>query len=217
MITLTPFLDRRTVNDSLMPPERIAPRVAPPQNVAPFAAARVRFAGLDDLSDLAALLTRSFHPQDSWLGWLAPVFQLGLYQDLRGRLLAKAANTACLVAVHPHTAQPNLAPELVGTVEVAVKSSLPWQPFLFRYPYISNLAVERQYRRQGIGRQLLLACEPPVREWGYKNLYLHVLETNQPAQQLYAQVGYQVAKVESNWVGSLVGSPRRLLLCKHLE
>lgn len=204
------------MNDSLIPPEPFAPRVAPSQNSAPFAGARVRLACEDDLLELAGLLTSSFHPEDSWLGWLAPVLKLGLYQDLRGRLLSKAANTACLVAVHSGTAQ-LIAPQLVGTVEVALKSSLPWQPFLFRYPYISNLAVVGQFRRQGIGRQLLLACEQPVREWGYKHLYLHVLETNQPAQQLYAQVGYQVEKIESNWLGSMVGAPRRLLLCKHLQ
>jgi len=87
---------------------------------------------------------------------------------------------------------------------------------MFRYPYLSNLAVEPRYRQRGVGQQLLLACERLVQEWGFHELYLHVLENNLPARRLYTKVGYQLHTVEADWVNWFMGRPRRLLLRKSL-
>lgn len=69
-----------------------------------------------------------------------------------------------------------------------------------RYPreylYISNLAVSPVYRRQGIARKLLLSCEPLALQWGYQEIYLHVLDDNKQAKQLYLNLNYQIDRVE---------------------
>ena len=64
---------------------------------------------------------------------------------------------------------------IVGTVEIAVKdiSSMAIAPM--KSPYISNLAVNPQYRRLGIAQQLLQRCEVQVRRWNYSSIALHVL------------------------------------------
>lgn len=103
--------------------------------------------------------------------------------------------------------------ELVGTVELALRTS--WQPGSSQYPYISNLAVSHSCRRQGVARQLLLACERTSLEWGYSNLYLHVLENNHQARQLYLKAGYQFSQAESDLLSWLLGRPKRLFLQKH--
>jgi len=194
------------VTDSLIPDG-----AAQPQQLQPFSTGhtKIRQASLADLPALAELLTNSFHPPGSWLGWLSPVLQMGIYQDLRSRVLAKSSHYGCLVA---ETARA----DTVGTVEVALRSTFPWQPRMFQYPYLSNLAVEPHYRQQGIGQQLLLACERLVQEWGFHDLYLHVLENNLPARRLYTKMGYQLHTVEADWVNWFVGRPRRLLLHKSL-
>jgi ribosomal protein S18 acetylase RimI-like enzyme len=176
---------------------------------------RVRRASLTDLPALANLLTDSFHPSGPGLGWLSPVLQIGIYQDLRGRVLAKTPHYACLVAEKGWRVAPSQV--FVGTVEVALRATFPWQPRTHQYPYISNLAVERRYRRQGVGQQLLLTCERVVRDWGFSDLYLHVLENNLTARHLYRKAGYQLQTVEPDWIQWLVGRPRRLLLRKQLS
>eukprot|EP00166_Cyanidium_caldarium_P002243 ctg_225.g84 len=59
-----------------------------------------------------------------------------------------------------------------------------------RRPYVANLAVLSRYRRRGIARQLLQACEQQALAWGYAHIYLHVEETNAAARALYGSAGY---------------------------
>lgn len=175
----------------------------------------IRAARLEDLPSLAALLAESFYPPGSWMSWLSPLLQMGIHQELRSRLHSTTPNHLCLVAIQeaPGSADSNV----IGTVEVALRVLSPWQLSASKHPYISNLAVKSDYRRQKVAQHLLLACEQTVLEWGFQDLYLHVLENNQPARQLYAKVGYQEQCVDCVWPHQfLLGQPRRLLLHKHL-
>ena len=110
----------------------------------------------------------------------------------------------------------NPTAQLVGSVELSVRALSLWSAPSGPVPYISNLAVAPAFRRQGVGRRLLLACEPTVRAWGLQEIYLHVLTNNQPALQLYKSLGYQVQKDDSHWTNALLGQPQRLLLHKPL-
>ncbi|HEY9845611.1 MAG TPA: GNAT family N-acetyltransferase, partial [Candidatus Caenarcaniphilales bacterium] len=64
---------------------------------------------------------------------------------------------------------------------------------------------------------LLLTCERTIRDYGFSDLYLHVLETNQPAQRLYSKLGYQVQHADALWLSCLFQRPRRLLLHKRFR
>lgn len=183
----------------------------------------VRPARHQDLSAMAEILADSFHPPRGIGQWLHPLMRLGIYEDLRNRLRLASNNYLCLVAaiqVVSGTVKQNC---LAGTVEMALRSPggaiapSPWGDRGKQYPYISNLAVKAEFRRQGVARELLLACDRAALEWGMPDLYLHVLENNHQARQLYLQAGYKVQKVESNGLARLLCQPRKLFLHKHLH
>lgn len=167
-----------------------------------------------ELSEVAALLSCCFYPQEGWRSWLTPIMQMGISHDLQSRYSARLTPYTSLIGAHTlHSS----SPELIGTVEVALKPLTPWLPFAPSVPYISNLAVASYCRCQGVGKQLLLACEQMVRQWGHQRLYLHVIDTNTPARRLYAQAGYQLIESPPPWPSLIFPqSNKRLLLRKQL-
>ena len=185
----------------------------------------VRPARHQDLSAMAEILADSFHPPKGIGQWWHPLMRLGIYEDLRNRLRLASTNYLCLVAVMQVVSGTVKQNRLAGTVEMALRSSasaLALSPSVWgdsgqQYPYVSNLAVKAEFRRQGVARELLLACDRAALEWGMPDLYLHVLENNHQARQLYLQAGYKVQKVESNGLARLLCRPRKLFLHKHLH
>ena len=173
----------------------------------------VRSIQLEDIAPVAELLSEAFYAGHSWLGWAAPVFKLGIYQDLKSRYLNQSPKHTCLVGIYRSNRG---VPIIVGTIEVAVRPLISWDAFGPAVPYISNLAVARSCRRQGVGRELLVACEPIVQHWQYDELFLHVKGDNQAAKGLYTRVGYQQQRDDSPW-SWLLGQPKQLLLRKQLR
>lgn len=206
-------------------------RAAQPNGASDFI---IRAAHQNDLTSLTEILADSFHPRSGIWALAYPLFRLGIYEDLRTRLRLIPPNYICLVAVDP-TGSTNqgsgeetssLAPKaqerqaanadsVVGTVEIGLRPC-SWQPWNSQYPYISNLAVHHSCRRRGVAQQLLLCCERTALEWGFCDLYLHVLENNHQARQLYLKAGYRLHQSDPSWSDWLLGRPRRLFLHKHL-
>jgi GNAT superfamily N-acetyltransferase len=60
-----------------------------------------------------------------------------------------------------------------------------------RHPNIFLVYVEPTYRRQGIGRALMAHTHVWAKAQGYTQIGLQVFTTNQPAIDLYQQLGYQ--------------------------
>jgi ribosomal protein S18 acetylase RimI-like enzyme len=176
-----------------------------------------------DLTQLADILALSFHSREGFVDWFYPVLRLGIYEDLKNRLRSGTEHYICLVAelisIEAGTQKyrsNNQAGCLAGTVEMALRSRFAWQLPSSDYPYLSNLAVHPEYRRQGVAQDLLSNCEVTAREWGFSEIYLHVLENNHAARQLYYQAGYRLEQVDWNWSCWLFGQPRRLFLRKRL-
>ncbi len=174
----------------------------------------IRHAYLKDIYDLADVITQSFYSYQGLLCWLYPLFRLGVCEDLRIRLNSYSADYSCLVATKTTG---DLSSEVVGTVEVAMRSHSFWSNSGDRYPYICNLAVKHSCRRQGIARQLLQKCEQIASEWGFSEICLHVLEDNHQAKKLYFTSGYQLKQIEYSFSDYLIQRPRRLLLSKQLN
>ncbi len=193
------------------------PDPEPSKNHAGSVSFLIRSAQFKDLTNVAEILTESFHPQHGINFWLNPVFRLGIYEDLRTRLRSNSGHYICLVAI---AADPPNSPvdydPLVGTVEMALKSPSLGQEISDRCLYLSNLAVSPLYRRHGVAVQLLHRCEEIALEWGFNHIYLHVLENNQPAKQLYFHHGYRLEYIEPHWMSWLFWRPRRMLLHKPL-
>lgn len=177
----------------------------------------IRTAQDRDLTTLAEILTDSFHPPTGLLRWAYPFLRLGIYEDLRNRLRSTPRHYACLVAVTTVSQVKGESEQLLGTVEIALRCAPYWHSHYREYPYISNLAVRPSCRRQGVARQLLLACERKSLEWGFPDLYLHVMENNHQARQLYLKTGYQLHQVDPSYTAWLLRRPKRLFLHKHLH
>ncbi|AFY94747.1 GNAT family N-acetyltransferase [Chamaesiphon minutus] len=60
-----------------------------------------------------------------------------------------------------------------------------------RHPNIFLVYVNPTYRRQGIGRALLEHAQTWAKAEGYTQIGLQVFTNNQPALDLYQQLGYQ--------------------------
>jgi ribosomal protein S18 acetylase RimI-like enzyme len=60
-----------------------------------------------------------------------------------------------------------------------------------RHPNVFLIYVDPIYRRQGIGRELMRYAETWAKAQGYTQIGLQVFTTNQPAIELYQQLGYQ--------------------------
>ncbi|NJL88226.1 MAG: GNAT family N-acetyltransferase, partial [Leptolyngbyaceae cyanobacterium SM1_1_3] len=145
---------------------------------------RVRTANFEDLNQLADILVASFYTQAGWMCFVYPFLRLGIYEDLKHRLRSQPSRYTCY-AVQPITPVSLAESYVVGTVELSCRPSQLWPFSLAKYPYISNLAVHQQFRRRGVAYQLLQTCEQTARSWGFQALYLHVMEDNQQALQLY--------------------------------
>jgi len=172
----------------------------------------IRPVELKDLRSLTEVLAYSFYDFPQLLSWVYPLLRLGIYEDLRSRLRSHPPLYCCLVA---SLTDVESEPTIVGTVELTMRFPSLWIPEA-QYPYIANLAVKNTYRRQGIGRKLLASCEQVAREWGYREIRLHVLENNHSAKQLYFGNGYQLYQKESGWSEFFLNSAQRLLLRKKL-
>ena len=173
---------------------------------------QIRPATSADLTGVAQIITESFHSPNGIWGWAFPLIRLGIYEDLRHRLASPAPHQVCLVAIDIT----NAANNLVGTVELGVRFSDAWTQVNRSFPYLSNLAIHPKYRRQGAASQLLATCEKVAMSWGFQDLYLHVLEDNHQARQLYVKQGYRVHNVESHWNTFLLGRSRQIFLHKHI-
>lgn len=195
-------------------PHRAENLAGQPANASSF---YIRTAYQSDLSSLAEILADSFHPRTGIARWLYPLLRLGIYEDLRIRLSSTSPHSLCFVAVACASTQTGYKEYLAGTVEIALRSSPSWQHRNLQYPYISNLAVRKSCRRKGVAGQLLLKCERTALEWGFQDLYLHVLENNHQARQLYLKTGYRLQQVDPVGYDCLLPiRPRRLFLHKHL-
>ena len=183
-------------------------------------------ASIEDTRTVSSLLAKSFYDFPEFISWVYPLLQFTINEDLRYRLRSQSPVYNCLVA---KLSSPDWTEKLefnrhqlesesiiVGTAEITLRSASFWsgEP---QHPYISNLAVDRNYRRLGIGSQLLAECEATALDWGYSETRLHVLDKNNSAKQLYCHNGYQISQIEANWGNLWFDCSPRLLLKKSIK
>ncbi len=175
----------------------------------------VRPATIEDAPALAMVIVNSFHRYSGIKQWFVPLLRLGIGEDLRYRLRSSPnSHHGCFVACLLDERDTEI---VVGTIEVTVKYVQSMAIAPMKVPYISNLAVDPQYRRLGIARQLLQRCEVQVKRWNYSNIGLHVLENNAGAKELYRQCGYETQHVERQLSSWIFNQPKRLFLQKNLS
>lgn len=157
----------------------------------------LRLAQPEDVATIAGLLTQTFYSQSGWRSLFSPIFKMGLCYDISARLqIPNLDKYQCWIAEVPQ-AHPTEFKEIVGTVEVSLRSLSLTNLFLPTQAYISNLAVKETYRRQGIGKTLVAKCEKAAQSWKQSNIFLHVRSENTTALSLYQQLGYDVSPQQS--------------------
>ncbi|KAG7667652.1 hypothetical protein Ndes2526B_g01965 [Nannochloris sp. 'desiccata'] len=110
---------------------------------------------------------------------------------------------------------------LVGAVEVSFTESTRSKEWTGlnpppERPYLCNMAVAAETRRQGIGGLMLEAAEDLVQQVGEDQMYLHLRFKDAPAAALYRKAGYTSVAQDSLLV-RLVGQDRRWLMKKLLK
>ncbi len=165
----------------------------------------VRSATREDVAGMAHILVKGFSLVP-WL-WMMPMMQAGIQADLHARMGRKNLYQAFVAvdADRPHG--------VMGTVEVSLQKPALGQS---AYPYLASLTVESGYRRLGIAKQLIQACEHQAYLWNQNGLYLHVLADNVAARRLYLRLGYYIHAQLSFLNPAHGGMERRLLLHRHL-
>jgi GNAT superfamily N-acetyltransferase len=174
----------------------------------------IRPAMVEDAQSLADVLTYSFHPHSGLRGLVIPLLRLGIYEDLQHRLLNPKPQHVCFVACLSVRGGASM---VVGTVEMSVRYVRSRAIAPIKIPYISNLAVDPEYRRLGIARKLLERCDVQIKRWHYDSIVLHVMENNQAAKRLYLQCGYEIQHADQTVSSWLFKQPRRLFLQKNLS
>ncbi len=194
-----------TISGRFQSPECFQPEITKVLKVRPLQST--------DVARAAAVISDSFQIGMFWGGWLQPLFRIGIQEDLRNRLNVQAPDQAvCLVA-----ATGTQARDVVGTIEISARSSMYDPSINKRYLYISNLAVDHNYRRLGIGRELVTQCEAIAKTWGFMAIYLHVMADNLAGQDLYAQLGFEVLSSDQPWHILPGLRSQRLFLRKRLD
>lgn len=151
---------------------------------------QLRPAELADLPNIVELLLACFFPRNFWNQWIYGLLRLGIYEDLKRRLQLSARQYRCLIIVRSGLAEhPRANRQVVGTAELSLRSYY-WPMWGSGEPYVSNIAIAPDHRRQGLAQQLLRACEDEAQAWGFSRIALHVAAENAAAQALYFKTGY---------------------------
>jgi len=198
----------------------------------PSSAFIIRHANSKDVGHVSDILTESFYRsanrqvnslQRYFTDWAYPLLRYGIMLDISSRFSEKTPCYVCLVATHPANKFHAIASLEICMRYVPTKTYREfwlWSDRLWsdrqQYPYIFNLAVHPQWRRRGAAKQLLLAAEQTIKQWGFSRSYMHVLENNYPARNLYDRSGYQLHSQEGNVNYWLLGRQRKLLLQKKI-
>jgi ribosomal-protein-alanine N-acetyltransferase len=87
----------------------------------------------------------------------------------------------------------------IGYIMIRIEKSLSVIKWINR-AHIISVAVHKAFRRQGIGRRLILtACNAAYNEYKASEVYLEVRVTNDPAVILYKQLGFSIKDVNRGY------------------
>ncbi|CAM9177010.1 unnamed protein product [Pylaiella littoralis] len=151
---------------------------------------RVVLAGRGDLDEAGALCIRVFfgQPDSPWKAAQLRQLTKEQGQDLESRCNRKESVMFKAIDTRRKNA-------MVGFVEVSETSGTKYGmgsgvPVADTRPVVSNLAVDPQERRSGVGTALMEACEDLVKTWNLEEIILQVEEDNEAALAFYGGMGF---------------------------
>ena len=113
--------------------------------------------------------------------------------------------------------RPNTDSRLIATAAISF-DPISRDSFLSLKPpdneaYLCNIAVDPNFRRQGVARKMLAVCEALAKQRGFGKFYLHVRLGDEAARTLYDSSGYTEVDADS-WLVKLRGRTPTALLVK---
>ena len=82
--------------------------------------------------------------------------------------------------------------EVIGFVDVDGRKKMKRKFQGGPRPYLSDLAISKDHRRNGLATLLIQHCEKTVGGWGFDSLHLRVAKENAAALQLYQGLEYKI-------------------------
>lgn len=90
-------------------------------------------------------------------------------------------------------------PQTVGYIMIRIEKTLSVIKWINR-AHIVSIAVHKAFRRQGIGRRLMvMGCNNAYTEYKATEAYLEVRVTNLPAISLYRKLGFEIKEVNRGY------------------
>jgi ribosomal-protein-alanine N-acetyltransferase len=88
------------------------------------------------------------------------------------------------------------AGKVVGYIMCRVEVGLSSFGFggLMKKGHVVSVAVVNEHRRKGVGKALVLRAMEAMKTYGAKQCYLEVRVTNEPAVNLYKNIGFEVTR-----------------------
>jgi ribosomal protein S18 acetylase RimI-like enzyme len=151
----------------------------------------IRPATPDDVPQVLPMVAQIAVLHESWDG-AKYGYRENVSEMYRGWLKNRAndADSVFLVAQRdpgpPASAGGALVAFLIGTVEREIPICR-----LDRFGFIHDLWVERDFRHEGIGRQMTMLAVEKFREMGVKQIRLDTAAKNDPARALFASCGFR--------------------------
>lgn len=133
----------------------------------------IRFANEDDYDKIGQLLSKVYRDYDR------------RHKDNVARVVEIAKAARIFVA--------DLNGQIIGTAAVELSNESKYPEFPTNSAYVRAVAVDAQYRRQGIGTALMQSIENLANLFGKTSLVLRTFETMVEAQKMYEKYGFKRA------------------------
>mmetsp|Transcript_18873 Transcript_18873/g.21623 ORF Transcript_18873/g.21623 Transcript_18873/m.21623 type:complete len:281 (+) Transcript_18873:69-911(+) len=183
----------------------------------------IREAKEKDLPTLSVILTDSFFKEKTNF-FTYPIERLNTYLALQGRFQTfryaerSGARYRMMVACsqgrrneNDNNVQEKEATTMLGCCEVD-DSKPQGEINAAPRPYMSNLAVDENFRRNGVAKALITHCERIVQDdWGKSLLHLRLYDDNYAGKKLYGDCGYYEASPSTTSITDKDGKTFSLL------
>lgn len=117
------------------------------------------------------------------------------YAWFLGEQLKDDTNVVVLVAERPFDAADDKGGEVIGYVYAALEP-ISWKELRDACGFIHDIVVEERGRRSGVATALMDAAMAWLKERGAPRVVLGTAEQNEPAQRLFARMGFRRTMVE---------------------